>query len=197
MTQWWAASRTETLGPARALAHACALAILAALAAPAAAQVNTNSKSPIDITADQAEVINARCEAIWRGAAEAVQDKSRLRADTLTVYSRVKGAGSNGQPVCGGVDRIVADGHVYYVTPDQNARGDHAVYAQGKDEIVITGDVIVVRGDDVARGDKLTINVSTHEAQMQSSVTGAGKPRRVRAVVYPDKTSEGAGAAKP
>jgi hypothetical protein len=47
----------------------------------------------------------------------------------------------------------------------------------------------VVKGEDVARGDKLTINVSTHEAQMQSNVTGAGKPGRVRAVVYPDKTN--------
>jgi lipopolysaccharide export system protein LptA len=172
-------------------ARACpwALAIVVAIASPAAAQVNTRSNSPIDITADQAEVINAKCVAIWRGSAEAVQDKSRLRADTLTVYSRNKGAGSNGQPACGGVSRIVADGHVFYVTPDQNARGDHAVYEQGKDEIVITGDVIVVRGEDVARGDRLTINVSTHEAQMQSSVTGAGRPGRVRAVVYPDKTT--------
>ena len=179
------------------------LAVILPAARPAVAQVDTRSKAPIDITADQAEVVNAKCMAIWRGSAEAVQDKSRLRADTLTVYSRVKEAGSNGQPVCGGVERIVADGHVYYVTPDQNARGDHAVYAQNRNEIVITGDVIVVRGDDVARGDKLTINVSTHEAQMQSKVTGAGRPGRVRAVVYPDKTtgpdktSEGAVAAKP
>jgi lipopolysaccharide export system protein LptA len=198
MTHWKTATgRTAsgTLLPDLILVLAIVLA-----AAPAAAQINTTSKSPIDITADQAEVLNAKCMAIWRGAAEAVQDKSRLRADTLTVYSRAKGASSNGQPACGGVERIVADGHVYYVAPDQNARGDHAVYAQDRNEIVITGDVIVVRGDDVARGDKLTINVSTHEAQMQSNVTGAGKPGRVRAVVYPDKTSgpdktsEGAGA---
>jgi lipopolysaccharide export system protein LptA len=181
-----------------------AVAVVAALStsATAIAQVDTHSKAPIDIAADRAEVINARCQAIWSGAAEAVQAKSRLRADTLTLYSRPKGQGANGQPACGGVDRIVADGHVFYVTPEQNARGDHAVYTQDRNEIVITGDVIVVKGEDVARGDKLTINTSTNEAQMVSSVTGAGKPGRVRAVVYPDKTSgsannaEGA-AAKP
>lgn len=182
--------KTAARKPGPALA-AAALVIGMAAAAPAAAQVDTRSKSPIDITADTAEVINAKCVAIWRGSAEAVQDKSRLRADTLTVYSRTKGTSSNGQPSCGGVQRILADGHVYYVATDQNARGDHAVYDQATDDIVITGDVIVVRGDDVARGDKLTIHVSTHEAQMQSSVTGAGKPGRVRAVVYPDKTTSG------
>ncbi|MDB5479539.1 MAG: OstA family protein [Caulobacteraceae bacterium] len=196
MTLWTAGLGKAARGtPVPGLAWTLALVLGAE--APAAAQVNTRSNSPIDITADQAEVINAKCVAIWRGSAEAIQDKSRLRADTLTVYSRVKGGGSNGQPACGGVERIVADGHVYYVTPDQNARGDHATYVQDRNEIVITGDVIVVHGQDVARGDKLTINVSTHEAQMQSSVTGAGRPGRVRAVVYPDKTSGGAGAAKP
>jgi lipopolysaccharide export system protein LptA len=172
-----------------ALPVAFAAAATICVAGPAAAQVDTHSKAPIDITADQAEVVNARCEAIWSGAAEAVQDKSRLRADTLTVYSRAKSQNANGQPVCGGVDRIVADGHVFYVTPDQNARGDHAVYSQDRNEIIITGDVIVVKGEDVARGDKLTINTSTNEAQMVSNVTGAGRPGRVRAVVYPDKTS--------
>jgi lipopolysaccharide export system protein LptA len=188
-------------GPlAAALGLAVAVATALSATSPASAQVDTRSKAPIDIAADRAEVINAKCQAIWTGAAEAVQEKSRLRADTLTLYSRAKGQGSNGQPACGGVDRIVADGHVFYVTPDQNARGDHAVYTQDKNEIVITGDVIVVKGEDVARGDKLTINTSTNEAQMVSSVTGAGKPGRVRAVVYPDKitgpnkTTEGAGA---
>src|SRR5579859_2443999 len=116
MTHWKAASgRTASGTPPPELG--LVLALLLAAAGPAAAQVNTSSKSPIDITADQAEVVNAKCMAIWRGAAEAVQDKSRLRADTLTVYSHTKEAGSNGQPVCGGVERIVADGHVYYVAP--------------------------------------------------------------------------------
>jgi len=208
MTHWKAAFAKAARGtPPLRLAPALAIVMMAATSG--VAQVNSRSNAPIDITADQAEVINAKCEAIWRGAAEATQEKSRLRADTLTVFSRVKGSGSNGEPTCGGVARIVADGHVYYVAPDQNARGDHAIYLQDSDQIVITGDVIVVRGEDVARGDKLTINVSTREAQMESNVTGAGRPGRVRAVVYPDKTSGpnktsapdktpgAAGAAKP
>ena len=189
-------NRTAALRLMGALAVATGAVAMGAGAA--LAQIASQSKSPIDITADQAEVNNAQCTAIWKGAAEAVQDNNRLRADTLTVYSRPKPGGGDapGQNGCGGVDRIEANGHVYYVTPTQNARGDRAVYTQAKDEIVITGDVIVVQGQDVARGDKLTLNVASKEATMVSDVTGAGKPGRVRAVVYPDRPGQPAGIVK-
>lgn len=180
-------------------ALAATLAIIGAVCAggPARAQVDARSTAPIDITANQAEVVNSKCVAIWRGAAEALQDKTRLRADTISVYSHAKRAGADGQPACGGTDRVEADGHVFYVTPQQHARGDHAVYSAGADEIVITGNVVVVRGDDVARGDKLTIKISTKEATMESRVTGPGKPGRVRGVFYPDKTTPPTGATAP
>ncbi|HXV00112.1 MAG TPA: LptA/OstA family protein [Caulobacteraceae bacterium] len=165
-----------------------------ALAATAGAQVDTKSNAPIDITANQAEVINSKCLAIWRGAAEALQGDSRLRADTISVYAAPKGVGADGQQSCGGTQKVVADGHVYYVTPTQNARGDHAVYLANADEIVLTGDVIVVQGKDVARGDKLTIKTNTKQFIMESRSGGEGRAGRVRGVVYPDKQNQpGAG----
>src|SRR5882757_11405021 len=97
------------------------------------AQLDTRSTAPIDTTADEMEVVNSKCLVIFRGAAEAMQGKSRLRAHTISVYSRPKGASANGQPNCGGTDRIEADGEVYFVTPDQNARGDHATYNSAAD----------------------------------------------------------------
>ncbi|MGI8840215.1 MAG: LptA/OstA family protein [Caulobacteraceae bacterium] len=169
-----------------------AAALVAGGAACASAQVDTRSKAPIDITANQAEVIASKCVAVWRGAAEALQGQSRLRADTISVYSTPKGAGANGEPACGGADRIVADGHVYYVTPQQNARGDHAVYSAAADQIVLTGDVVVVQGKDVARGDKLTLKVAAREAKLESNVVGAGKLGRVRAVYFPNPTAPAA-----
>jgi len=178
-----------------------AMAALAAAglasAAPGAAAVDTRSKAPIDITANEAEVIQSKCLAIWRGAAEALQDKARLRADTISIYSTPKGVDAGGQPACGATERIVAEGHVYYVTPDQNARGDHAVYSAGADQIVITGDVILVQGKNVARGDKLTLQVSTRDAKIESNATGPAKLGRVRAVYYPTTDGQSAGSAKP
>jgi len=189
----WIAMRGGATGPAALGAALLALG----LAGGAIAQVDTRSKAPIDITANQAEVIASKCVAIWRGAAEALQGQARLRADTISIYSTPKGTGANGQPACGGTDRIVADGHVYYVTPQQNARGDHAVYSAAADQIVITGDVILVQGKDVGRGDKLTLDVATREARLESNATGAGQPGRVRAVYYPDTSGQSAGSAKP
>jgi lipopolysaccharide export system protein LptA len=167
------------------------------LAAAAGAQVDTKSNAPIDITANQAEVINSRCLAIWRGAAEALQGDSRLRADTISVYAAPKGVGADGQQSCGGTQKVVADGHVYYVTPTQNARGDHAVYLANADEIVLTGDVIVVQGKDVARGDKLTIKTNTKQFIMESRAGGAGRTGRVRGVVYPEKQTQPGAGPKP
>jgi lipopolysaccharide export system protein LptA len=159
----------------------------------ARAQIDTKSNAPIDITANEAEVVNSKCLAIWRGAAEALQGDSRLRADVITVHEAIKGVGADGQQACGATQTVVADGHVYYVTPTQNARGDHATYSAAADQIVITGDVIVVQGKDVARGDRLVIQVSTKQFTMESAATGAGQRNRVRGVFYPNK-AEGATA---
>ncbi|HEY2179624.1 MAG TPA: LptA/OstA family protein [Caulobacteraceae bacterium] len=167
------------------------------VAAAAGAQVDTKSNAPIDITANQAEVINSKCLAIWRGAAEALQGDSRLRADTISVYAAPKGVGADGQPSCGGTQKVVADGHVYYVTPTQNARGDHAVYLANADEIVLTGDVIVVQGKDVARGDKLTIKTKSKQFIMESRAGGTSHIGRVRGVVYPDKQAQPDESPKP
>ncbi len=177
---------------------ACVLVACATtLAGEVSAQIETRSNAPIDITAEQAEVIQSKCEAIWRGAAEALQDDSRLRADTITVYSKPKAPGADGQAACGAADRIVAEGHVFYVTSDRNARGDHAVYTQSNDQIVMTGNVIVVQGQDVARGDKLIIDVANHQARMVSDETGEGKPGRVRGVYFPDKAAPAGPAGRP
>ena len=191
-------------------------AVIAGLVLPvmlplgAVAEPDTHSRAPIDITADRAEASNTDCVVVWRGAAEAVQEKTHLRADTITVRSHPKAKGAEtasgsapGQSACAGADRIEAEGHVFYMTPDQNARGDHAVYTQADDTIVITGDVVVVQGLDVGRGDRLTIKVGAKQYTLESSVTGAGRPGRVRAVYYPDKTktsdaaAPAASAAKP
>ena len=134
---------------------------------PVRAQISpSTSNAPVDMSADEAEVVNSKCVTTWRGSAEALQGDSRIRADTITAYLKQGGpAAPNGQTNCGGTDRIEADGNVYYVTPTQIARGDHAVYHADAGQIVMTGNVIVVQGKDVARGDRLTIEVASRAAQ--------------------------------
>ncbi|HYG26828.1 MAG TPA: LptA/OstA family protein [Caulobacteraceae bacterium] len=159
------------------LAMITAAALLAA--GPAGAQLAQDSSAPIDITADEAEVINSQCLAIWRGAAEALQARTRMRADVIRVYSTKEGDG------CGSTDRLEAEGNVYYVTVDRAVRADKAVYAAASETITMTGGVIIVEGRNVARGDQLVVNVESGAAQMSANARGRGNPNRVRGVFYP------------
>lgn len=161
-----------------------ASALLSAL--PAQAQLAANSDAPVDITADELEVINASCQAIWRGNAEALQDTSRLRANVLRIFSTpgAAKAGTMGSS-CGAMDRLEAEGAVYYVTPQQRVRGDAATYTAASETITMTGDVVAVQGQNVLRGSRMVIDTRTGQAQMQGSSTGRNAKGRPRGVFYP------------
>lgn len=158
-------------------------------AAPAMAQLGSDSGAPVDITADALEVVNSQCVSIWSGSAEALQDRTRLRADTLKTYSRKGPARAGGKEgSCGDTTRIEAIGNVYYVTPQQRVRGDNANYDVEREQIVITGDVVAVQGENVLRGQRLVVDVRTGDAQMQANSKGRGSKARPRAVIYPSKS---------
>jgi lipopolysaccharide export system protein LptA len=138
-------------------------------------------RAPIDITADSSEVIQSQCLSTWSGAVEALQGRTRLRADTVRMIAAKKGDG------CTGNDRMEAEGQVYFVTPERTVRADGAVYSFTGETITLSGNVIVVQGKSVVRGDRLIINTRTGQAQMSSSVTGRNKSGRVRGVFYPNQ----------
>ena len=145
------------------------------------ASAQLDPRAPIDITADSSEVIQSQCLSTWSGAVEALQGRTRLRAETVRMYSVKKGDG------CGASDRMEAEGQVYFVTPERTVRADSAVYSFGGESITLTGNVIVVQGKSVVRGDRLTINTRTGQAQMSSNVRGRNKAGRVRGVFYPNQ----------
>ena len=167
-----------------------AAAGLALLLAPlaAAAQgpggLSASSHGPIDISADNSTYDNATCESTWSGSAEVLQGDTRLRAHVIHAYMKHKASTGADQAACGAAERIEADGDVFYVTPDQRARGDHAVYNADENLIVMTGDVILVQGQNVVHGDRLTIHTQTRAAQIDSTAQGRGTPGRVRGVFY-------------
>ena len=67
-----------------------------------------------------------------------------------------------------------ADGQVYYVTPSQVVKADHAVYTAADTTIVMTGDVVAAQGKNVIAGSRLMINTNTGVATME---TGRDRPR--------------------
>jgi lipopolysaccharide export system protein LptA len=171
------------------------------LAGPAAAQFSAGG-GPIDLTADQLELVDAQRLAVWRGAVEALQGRNRMHADELRIYFAEgsgdgKASGAAPGRNWGKVQRVEADGHVFFVTPTQTARGDHGLYELGRDAITITGDVIVAQGQSVVHGDRLVIDVKTNKATMVSAAKGLNAPGRVRGIFYPNETSSPQGAPTP
>jgi lipopolysaccharide export system protein LptA len=178
-----------------------AAAVLLA-AQPAAAQLAANSDAPVDITADELEVVQGQCASIWKGSAEALQDTARLRADILRAFFVPKPKGSTPAPAagasnsaCGDLLRMEAEGSVYYVTPDQRVRSNRAVYEANTDTITMTGDVVAVQGQNVLRGDKMVFNTKSGQGQMLGG--GKGGKSRPRGVFYPKQDDANAAAAKP
>jgi lipopolysaccharide export system protein LptA len=168
---------------------------------PALAQFAAGG-GPIDITADELELVDAQHMAIWRGDVEALQGRNRMRANEIRIFfagtPSAGGGGSSGAPGrnWGKVERVEAEGSVFFISPSQTARGDHGLYELGPHTITITGDVIVAQGQSVVHGDKLVIDTNNNHATMVSSVQGRGRPGRVRGIFYPNNSSP-AGAPTP
>jgi len=186
-----------------------ALAGFVLAAADARAQL-ASGKGPIDVTADQLEMIDAQHLAIWRGNVQALQDGNRLVSDVLNVYFSGKSGAKPAPPAApapstaggvgadwGDVQRLVAEGHVFYVSSNQTARGEHAVYEAAPDIITMTGDVVLVQGKNVTKGDKLVIDVKTNHAVLSSTAQGRNRPERVRGVFYSATAPAGPASVAP
>ncbi len=200
--------RMPRLAPPRfayvAAAALAAFAVAPAFSAPAPAEgaqpagLFGASKEPLDISSDNSDYQQQARKGIWWGSVEAIQGTARLRTPRLTVFfaprdpNAPKPPPGAAGPDVGQVERVEAEGPVFYTTPTQRATGDHATYVSADDTITMTGNVVVVQDKNVATGDKLVIEQKTGHSTLSSTPGKAtGKPR-VRAVFYP---SQGAPAA--
>ena len=180
------------LAPAGAVGQAAAgrTAPAAKASAPVAGFA---SDQPIDVTADSLEVIRDQRLTIFKGNVEAIQGDVRIRSPQLALYSAERAgaapaAGAQGAALGAGnfgdVERMVAAGPVYYITPTQQAKGDQAIYEKIPDTITMIGNVVVTQDKNVVAGDKLIIDQKTGHSTMISNAQ-AGPSKRVRGVFYP------------
>jgi lipopolysaccharide export system protein LptA len=178
-----------------ALAAAVAVGATAAVgAAPARGGPFGAGDGPVDISADELEVRDAESRAIWRGNVEAIQGENRLRTPSLSIYYASRGGGATGGATSGQIQRMVAEGPVYYVTPTQNARGDHAVYDATNSTVTMTGNVVLVQDRNVVQGERLVIDTTTNKATLVAANQGRGASGRVRGVFYPGQTQDSSAA---
>lgn len=161
-----------------------AVLAFAAFAGPAQAQLSEDG-GPVSYSADNLEYFDAERRLVLTGDVDVVQGEARLRSDKLTLFFRSAPAGAaEATPPAGmgsgDIERMIAEGEVYYVTPQQSARGDHAVYDTASDQVTFTGNVVIASPDNIIRGNTLQMEIGSRRTTVRP---GAGQ--RVRGVFTP------------
>ncbi len=169
---------------ALALGGLVSLSVWAATAPDSAAQL-AQSGGPISYSADNLEYSESDSRMVLTGAVDLVQGDARLRCNRLTLFFRAGSSADQGVG-SGDIDRMIAEGEVYYLRPTQQARGDRAVYDTASDTVTFTGNVVVASEDNVIRGQTLVLSVSGGRTTVTSE-----RGRRVQGVVNPATRSGG------
>lgn len=158
------------------------LAVMAFGSSVAHAQFAPNSKAPINGSADNADY--RANMTVLTGQVDVRQGDVRILSDVMKIHSARGGATQGG--AFDNVSKIEAIGNFYYITPEQEVRGNQGVYQQATDTFTVTGDVILLQGDDnVVTGDTLIYNLTTNQAKVIGSCKGrrCGSTGRVNILI--------------
>lgn len=159
-------------------AAGAALGLALVTAMPALAQISSEG-GPIYINSARTESIQNERKVVLIGDVDIQQGTARLRANTVTIRFLENSGSAQTNSVAGGfgqVENIVAEGNVYYVTPELKAKGDRGVYELATDTITMTGNVALMRERDVAEGETLRMEVKNRRTTLEG---GSGRTRMV------------------
>lgn len=151
-----------------------------------------NSNEPINIEADQLEVLDDKKIAIFSGNVKAVQGAMTMRSRQLKVkYSgEPAGTASAEAKKSGGsqITSIRAEGKVLIKSGDnQSATSSWALFDVIKQTVTLGGDVTLSQDGNVLTGDKLIIDLKTNRSRFVHLGDGS-KPQRVRGLFTPKKS---------
>ena len=145
----------------------CLIALMT-LPATASAQFSTDSSSPVTGSAD--DVDYRPNLTIFSGQVDVRQGDVRILSDKMRVHTT---NGSSGSESIDGAHKIEALGNFYYLTPNQEVRGDKGIYLKSTETFTVTGDVVLLQGDgNVVTGDKLVYNLNDGTAIVKGSCQG-------------------------
>lgn len=163
----------------------CFAALCCVVSNTAHAQFSQNSSAPTDISADNAEY--GKGVIILTGQVDVRQAEARVLSDMMKIYTD----SDNSAEAVNDFRRVDAIGNFYYITPDQEVRGEKGVYLREQDTFTVTGDVILLQGEDnVVTGDKLVYNLTTNEARVIGTCKGRVCGRKGRVNILIKNTGE-------
>ena len=168
----------------------------------------TNSKEPISIDADKLVYFDKEQKAVYSGNVVVVQGDTKMTCSAMTVYldrSSTRSAGvqtANAQAAAApadaqggapsqnsGIKRLEAAGPVTVVSKTQVAMGDSGVYDKVQDKVFLIGNVTLSDGQNVTKGDKLTYDLRSGQATID---TNGGKTGRVHGQFTAGNSAESA-----
>lgn len=164
---------------------------VAAFSVPAAHAQLSEGGGPVSYSADNLEYFDGERRLVLTGDVDIVQNDARLRADRITLFfSASTGAQQGNQQGLGSgdIERMIAEGEVYYVRPSQSARGNRAVYEIARDSVTFSGNVVVASDENVIRGETLVLQIGTRRTTIRPT-----PGQRVRGVFVPSQSGNQAG----
>lgn len=160
------------------------LAVFFLAASPAHSQVSgkafdgfkKNGKDPVQISADNLQILDKKNIAIFKGRVKVLQGSSILTANKLTArYTKTKTGGR------GDLKKLDFVGKVVVVSGKNTATADKGSYTIASQKVTLTGNVIISQGkDSVAKGCRLTANLKTNVANIHSC-----KGKRIKMIFTP------------
>ncbi len=133
-------------------------------------------QGPVDIEANEMEIIDADKRAIFRGSVDAVRTDARIKSDTMVVdYADVKQPDGTSKSEVSNMD---AKGNVTITTKTQVITGDWAKMDVKANTLEVGGNVKVVQGKTVLSGPKLNVDLNTNRTVMSGGrVKGSFVPK--------------------
>ena len=117
----------------------------------------------VEIAADSLAIDQATKTAVFSGEVVAGMGELRLSADRVeVVYSEEGGAGA--------VRALRASGNVIFVSGQDSAQADSAIYELVEGNVLMEGNVILTQGQNALSGQRLRIDINAGTALMEGRV---------------------------
>jgi lipopolysaccharide export system protein LptA len=162
-----------------AVSKFAAAAFLLLMADGALAQTKTqtaNAPVPVNIEADQMEILDANKKAVFTGNVDATRGDTNLKADTLTVtYADVKQPDGTSRTDATDLD---AKGRVTIKTSRETITGEWAKFDPQGNRLTVGGNVKLVQGSTVLTGNELRADLNGDKIEMKGGrVKGSFLPK--------------------
>ncbi len=182
---YWAAPLTAAL--ALAFGQAEGATKPAAASAPSPIQIlpGTSSKEPVSIDADKLVYYDKEQKAVYSGNVVVIQGDTKMTCSVMTVFldrsptPGAKGAaaepaqGQSGPAAGSGIKHLEATGPVTVVSKTQVATSDNGVYDKQENRVQLIGHVTLSDGQNTTTGDKLTYDLKTGLATIDTAAKGS------------------------